>query len=55
MLHLQMYTRGTTYRDDNWTQEGKLPDNILDPTNLLLDSMNCSLVTLDMPSYTVNP
>ena len=52
MLHLQMYTRGTTYRDDNWTQEGKLPDNIIDPTSMLLSSDGCP-EPMDMPDYII--
>lgn len=51
MLHLQMYTRGTTYRDDNWTKEGRLPDNIIDPTPMILDSIARPVTTLDMPEY----
>ena len=50
MLHLQLYTRGSTHRDHDWGRDTEMPGNILDPTGPLMHSRGCPEGTLDMPA-----
>jgi phosphopantothenoylcysteine decarboxylase len=48
MLHMQIYTRGSTHKDYDWGMHTEMPSNIIDPTPLLLASDGHSQTTLDM-------
>lgn len=40
MLHFQMYRRETLHKDHEWLRDGPRPENLLDPTQQLMDAEN---------------